>query len=439
MPFESAPVQAQAPQPYRQNIAVIGAGISGMGAAHALSADHRVTLFEAGSRLGGHARTVIAGKNGDQPVDTGFIVFNYANYPRLAELFDALEVPVVPSNMSFGASIDGGRLEYALTSMNAVFAQRRNLLNPSFIRMLNDILKFNRRALDVARDQSLTIGEFLRVLGTGSYFRDYYLSPLSGAIWSTPTERIMDFPAHAMVNFFHNHALLNYSGQHQWYTVKGGSQQYVDRLEAAMLRAGVAMRVSAPVSAVRRTAMGVELRVEGAEWESFDQVIFATHSDDTLAMLSDARPDEAAALGAIRYQPNDVVLHADASLMPKRRATWASWVYTEDADKRSDRIDLTYWMNSLQPIPQDDLHFVTLNTKRTIREELIYDQVTLRHPVYDLGALAAQQEMRNLNGRDGTWFCGAWMRNGFHEDGLSSALDVVDGIREGAALRFAAE
>ena len=439
MPFESAPFEPQATPPYRQKIAVIGAGISGMGAAHALSADHHVTLFEAGPRLGGHARTIMAGKRGDQPVDTGFIVFNYANYPRLAELFDTLDVPVVPSNMSFGASIDGGRLEYALTSMNAVFAQRRNMFNPSFIRMLNDIMKFNRRALDVARDKTLTIGQFLQVLGTGSYFRDYYLSPLSGAIWSTPTERIMDFPAHAMVNFFHNHALLNYSGQHQWYTVKGGSQQYVDRLEAAMLRAGVEMRVSAPVRAVRRTPTGTELRVSEAEWETFDQVVFATHSDDTLAMLSDARPDERAALGAIRYQPNDVVLHADTSLMPKRKATWASWVYTEDGDKRSDRIDLTYWMNSLQPIPKDDPHFVTLNTKRSIRENLIYDQVTLRHPVYDLGALAAQDQMRALNGRDGTWFCGAWMRHGFHEDGLASALDVVDGIREGAALRFAAE
>ncbi len=418
---------------------MIGAGISGMGAAHMLGADHAVTLFEAADRLGGHARTVIAGKNRDQPVDTGFIVFNYANYPHLARLFAELDVPVVPSNMSFGASIDGGRLEYALTSMNAVFAQRRNLVNPSFLRMLRDIFRFNKRAMSFADNPSLTIAEFLEVLGTGAYFRDYYLSPLSGAIWSTPTDKILDFPAHAMINFFQNHALLGYSGQHQWYTVKGGSMEYVKRLEAGMRGRGVEIRLGADVNAVRRTSHGVEVKAAGGEWEAFDEVIFATHSDDTLALLSDADARESAALGAIKYQPNDVTLHADTRMMPQRRATWASWVYTEDRNKSSDRIDLTYWMNSLQPIPQEDPHFVTLNTKRTIREELIYDQVTLRHPVYDLEALAAQKQVAGFNGSRNTWFCGAWMRNGFHEDGLASAVEVVRGIQGVEAFPMAAE
>jgi predicted NAD/FAD-binding protein len=428
MPFE---VSQSAPSFAGRNtrkIAVIGAGISGMGAAHRLADNHHVTLFEAGHRLGGHARTVMAGKNGDQPVDTGFIVFNYANYPHLAALFAELDVPVVKSNMSFGASIDGGRFEYALTSLNAVFAQKRNALNPKFLRMLRDIFKFNKHAVEVAQDTSLTIGQFMEKLGTGSYFRDYYLLPLSGAIWSTPTEKIMDFPAHAMINFFKNHALLGVTGQHQWYTVQDGSQSYVSRLEAAMHRKGVDVRLNSAVDAVRRTDVGVEVKTMGTDWAQFDEVIFATHSDVTLGMLTDADAQENAALSAVKYQPNDIVLHADTEIMPKRRATWASWVYTEDSDAVSDRIDLTYWMNSLQPIPMDDLHFVTLNTKRTIRQELIYDQVTLRHPVYDLGAIAAQKDVAGFNGNRNTWFCGAWMRNGFHEDGLATAMEVVDAI-----------
>ncbi len=439
MPFEEVNLNSVQSPPSHRKIAIIGAGISGMGAAHMLGGDHDVTLYEAGARLGGHARTVIAGKNGDQPVDTGFIVFNYANYPHLAQLFSDLNVPVIKSNMSFGASIDGGRFEYALTNLNAIFAQRKNLLNPAFIGMLRDIFKFNKHALEIAKDKSLTIGEFLKVLGTGQYFRDYYLLPLSGAIWSTPVEKIMNFPAHAMINFFENHALMNYSGQHQWYTVEGGSYEYVSRLEAALRGKGVDIQLNSVVQAVRRTPTGVEVKTWGDDWVAFDDVIFATHSDDTLAMLKDATLQEQKALGAIKYQPNDITLHADTSIMPKRRATWASWVYTEDSNAKSDQIDLTYWMNSLQPIPQNDPHFVTLNTKRTIREELIYDQVTLRHPVYDLGALAAQKEVVMFNGQQNTWFCGAWMRSGFHEDGLASAVDVVRGIQSTASIPLAAE
>lgn len=439
MPCEASD-EKFAPSPsIPKRIAVIGAGISGMGAAHMLAGQHHVTLIESGAQLGGHARTVMAGKNGDQPVDTGFIVFNYANYPHMAKLFAELDVPVVKSNMSFGASIDGGRFEYALTSLNAIFAQRRNLVNPKFLGMIRDILKFNKHALEIAQDHSLTTAQFLEKLGTGDYFRDYYLLPLSGAIWSTPTEKIMDFPAHAMINFFENHALLNVTGQHQWFTVQGGSRQYVDRLEASMRAKGVEVRVNASAEGVRRLPGGVEVKLWGDEWERFDEVIFATHSDDTLKLLSDPTRQESAALSAIEYQPNDIILHADTSIMPKRRATWASWVYTEDKGSVSDRIDLTYWMNSLQPIPMDDLHFVTLNTKRTIRQELIYDQVTLRHPVYDLEALAAQKAITAFNGADNTWFCGAWMRHGFHEDGLASAVEVVRGITDAAVLSVAAE
>ena len=422
MPFEAG---LGAPK----KIAVIGAGISGMGVAHALAEDHHVSLFEAEPRLGGHARTVVAGKQGDQPVDTGFIVFNYACYPHMADLFAKLDVPVIKSNMSFGASIDGGRIEYGLASLRALFAQKTNALNPRFLAMVRDILRFNKHALRVAEDKCLTVAGLLEKLGTGPWFRDYYLLPLSGAIWSTPTQKIMDFPAHAMVRFFENHALLNHTGQHQWYTVDGGSTQYVRRLGAALQAQGVVMRLSTPVQAVRRDAMGVWIKSHGADQVRFDEVVFATHSDDSLAMLADPSGQEQAALSAVRYQPNDIILHRDESLMPKRRATWSSWVYTEDAGPREDKIDLTYWMNSLQPIPMNDPHFVTLNTKRTIREEMIYDQVTLRHPVYDLAALDAQSAVRGFNGTNRTWYCGAWMRNGFHEDGLASAIEVARAIR----------
>lgn len=420
MPFEAVP------KPLKK-IAVIGAGISGMGAAHMLAQTHHVTLIEAEHRLGGHARTIMAGKRGDQPVDTGFIVFNYANYPHLAALFAQLDVPVVKSNMSFAASLNGGGMEYALNSLDTLFAQRKNLLNPRYLRMIRDILHFNKNALRLSQtDPEMTIAGLLQRLGTGSYFRDYYLLPFSGAIWSTPTEQIMAFPAYAMMKFFDNHALLNHTGQHQWYTVQGGSRSYVTRLEAAMRARGVDIRLGAPVQAVRRHPAGAEVKLQGAEWEDFDEVVFATHSDDSLRMLADPTAEESAALGAIAYQPNDIVLHADPTIMPKRRKVWASWNYTEQADKSLDRIDLTYWMNSLQPIPHDDPHFVTLNSTRPINEALIYDQVTLRHPVYDVAALAAQKQVQGFNGRNRTWFCGAWMKNGFHEDGLGSAVDVAE-------------
>lgn len=432
MPFESIPT---APR----KIAVIGAGISGMGAAHMLAKDHRVILFEAEGRLGGHARTKMAGPNRDTPVDTGFIVFNYANYPHLAALFAHLEVPVEKSNMSFGASFDGGRLEFGLSGLDGIFAQRRNAISPKFLRMLRDIAHFNKHALAASADESLTIAGLLHKLGLSNFFRDHYLLPFSGAIWSTPKNKIMDFPAHAMMKFFDNHALLQATGQHQWYTVRGGSQEYVQRLGADMFKRGVEMRLGTGVDGVRRTREGAEVKASGGEWEHFDDVIFATHSDDTLRLLSDATEHEQATLGAIRYQPNKIVLHSDTAIMPKRKAVWSSWIYTEDKGKRADQIDLTYWMNSLQPWLQDQEFMVTLNTNRSIREELIWDETTLRHPVYDLAALTAQRRAAEMNGTNNTWFCGAWMKNGFHEDGLSSAVDVVTALNAAPRVALAAE
>ena len=432
MPFETSTASPR-------KIAVIGAGISGMGAAHALAKNHQVVLFEVEGRLGGHARSKMAGRNGDQAVDTGFIVFNYANYPHLTALFDHLDVPVVKSNMSFGASFGGGRMEYGLASLDALFATRSNIVNPRFLRMVRDILKFNKHGLAAAQEEGLTIGGLLVKLGLSDYFADHYLLPFSGAIWSTPKEKIMDFPAQTMMQFFDNHALLGATGQHQWYTVQGGSQEYVRRLGASMFSRGVEVRLGAPIDAVRRRTTGVEVKAKGGDWENFDEVVFATHSDDTLAMLSDATETEAKTLGAVKYQPNKVVLHSDTTIMPRRRQTWSSWIYAEEAGKSTDQIDLTYWMNSLQPWLTEDPLMVTLNTTRQIDEKLIWDEVILRHPVYDTAAVRAQVDLKAMNGSNRTWFCGAWMKNGFHEDGLSSAYDVVTALNALDRAKVAAE
>ena len=423
----------------RKKIAIIGGGISGLGAAYALSKTYQVTLYEAENRLGGHARTILSGKNGQQPVDTGFIVFNYPNYPELSQLFAELNVPVAKSDMSFGASLKNGKIEYALRNFDAIFAQRKNVLNPQFMKMVWDINRFNTVGLTVADDESLTIGQFLKRLKTGDWFRDYYLLPLSGAIWSTPTEKILDFPAYAMLQFFKNHALLSRSGQHQWYTVKGGSREYVSRLENALVQNQVEIRLNTPVASVTRHTANIAIKTYSSEPQTFDEVVFATHSDDTLAILSDPSKMEERSLASIKYQNNDVVLHADVSVMPKLYKCWSSWVYTEREDKSTDKIDLTYWMNSLQPIPLNDPLFVTLNSTRNIDQNKIYDQVTMRHPVYDLGVLSAQKDISMNNGHNKTWFSGAWMKNGFHEDGLSSGLDVARSILAKDVLPVAAE
>ena len=431
MPFEQF-------GPRAKRIAVIGGGISGMGAAHYLADDHHVTLFEAAPRLGGHARTITAGKRGDQPVDTGFIVFNYPNYPNLTALFEELDVPVTESSMSFGVSAQGGRMEYGLASVDAVFARRRHIARPAFLRMISDILTFNRRA-EAAVRPGMSIGDLVDRLGLGRWFRDYYLAPFSGAIWSTPKLRILDFPAPAMIRFFRNHGILDWNENHQWYTVKGGSVEYVSRLSRSLVSRGVDIRLCADVRAVRRSALGAEVRGHGGVWEAFDEVILATHADDTLALLSDATGIERTALSAIRYQPNRAVLHADAAVMPRRRKVWSSWCHVESGAGPDAPIDLTYWMNSLQPIPMDDPHFVTLNHQGAIRDELIYDETTFRHPVFDADALAAQDALKAINGLNRTWFAGAWMRHGFHEDGLASARAIAERISTPEPLPMAAE
>ena len=432
MPFEN--IQAD-----NRRVVIIGGGISGMGAAYELRDSENVVLIESSPQLGGHARTVLAGKSGNMPVDTGFLVYNDVNYPHLTNLFRELEVPTIPSDMSFGASIDGGWLEYGVLAPRAIIAQKRNILRPKFLGMMRDILKFNKLASKSHIDPNITIGSLIKNWELGNWFRDYYLTPFTGAIWSTPVTQILDFPALPMIKFMKNHALLGTGGQHDWRTVKGGSREYVRRLERMLLKAGVEIRLSTSVNSVRRVDGGVEVKVASGEYEFFDEVIFATHSDTTLGMLSDPNAIEKKSLEAIKYQSNTMVLHADTSIMPKRKAAWASWVYTEDKDKKSDRIDLTYWINRLQSLPENDPCFVTLNTQRAIKPHLIYDECVFYHPVFDLAALQGQHSLAELNGKNSTWFCGAWMRNGFHEDGLATGIEVARRITARSSTMLAAE
>ena len=421
--------------PFRpsRRIAIIGGGISGLAAAWLLSRRDAVTLYEAEPCLGGHARTVNAGTRGDQPVDTGFIVFNYANYPHLTRLFQDLDVPVAKSDMSFGASVDGGRIEYGLASLDALLAQRSNLARPGFLRMVRDIFRFNARAEDLAEDDSATIGELMADLNLGRWFRDYYLTPLSGAIWSTPPEQILSFPARALVQFFRNHALLSTHGQHQWWTVDGGSREYVTRLDAALKVSGATLRVATPVRSVRRTPGAVTIVTDGAA-EVFDEVIFACHSDQALRLLDRPTTAEQQALSAIRFQDNEVWLHRDEAQMPLRRKVWSSWVYQAETGVETGRIGVSYWMNRLQNIPEDDPLFITLNPSKPIPEHLAYDQVTFRHPVFDLGALKAQESLRAMQGQNNTWFAGAYTRHGFHEDGFASAVRIARALAPREAL-----
>lgn len=418
--------------PHAQRIAIIGSGISGLAAAWQLAPHNRVTIYEAEPRLGGHSRTIVAGRNGDQPVDTGFIVFNYANYPHLTRLFADLDVPVEKSDMSFGITVDQGRIEYALKDLRGLLAQKRNLARPGFARMIADIAKFNSRAASMAHSDDVTIDELLDELRMGEWFRRYYLMPICGAIWSTPADKIGEFPARSLLRFFENHALLSATGQHQWWTVSGGSIEYVKRLEAALRLRGVEFRLGTPVKAVKRSVDSVTISAENALPEQFDQVIIACHSDQALKLLAKPSEVEQAALSAIRYQPNDVYLHRDVTQMPKRQACWSSWVYQAETRASETRLGVTYWMNRLQNIPESDPLFVTLNPQNEIAQEMIYDHEVFWHPVFDRAAIRAQGQIAEIQGQNRTWFAGAWLRHGFHEDGFASAVRVARALNKGA-------
>jgi predicted NAD/FAD-binding protein len=413
-------------------IAIIGTGISGLGSAYLLHRAHEVTVYEKAPRIGGHARTVSIDYDGMPiAVDTGFIVFNKPNYPNLTGLFSQLGVPTHASDMTFAASIKDGWLEWGARNLNAVLGQRRNLLRPRFAGLVRDVMTFNSRAEEtVARHAGLTLDGLIRHLGLGEWFRRYYLLPMSGAIWSCPPSEMLNFPAATLVRFFANHHLLSYSGQPQWRTVTGGSREYVRRLTASFADR---IRINCGAVCVTRHTFGpargkVQVRDSQGGSEFYDQVVMAGHGDETLALLQDASAAERAALTPFRYQKNVAVLHRDTGLMPRRRRCWASWVYNSDGDFLSPRIGVTYWMNRLQGIDDSRPLFVSLNPTRAIADELVFDTARFDHPVFDAAAVAAQDKVAGLQGARGTWFAGAHLGHGFHEDGLASAVAVARGL-----------
>ncbi|WP_374298524.1 NAD(P)/FAD-dependent oxidoreductase [Ferrovibrio sp.] len=424
----------------RQRIAVIGAGIAGLGAAWALSRRHDVTVFEANTYPGGHSNTAEIDYDGMPiAVDTGFIVFNDWNYPNLTRLFAHLKVPAIKSDMSFAVSVGDsqrpGRLEWSGSSIATLFAQKRNLLSPRFHRMWRDILRFNRAAvadLDSGRMASLSLGDYLAAGQYGEGFMLDYLLPMGAAIWSAPLAEMRAFPAQTFARFFKNHGLLSINDRPQWYTVQGGSREYVRRLLAD---SDITLRLNRPVQAVMRQGDGIMVAGH-ANAETFDQVVLACHGDQALRMLGHhATPAEHELLGCFRFQPNRAVLHRDENLMPVRRSVWASWNYL--SEPRRDlhrRVGLTYWMNRLQSIDDSRPLFVTMNPLQPPRRDKVFAEFDYEHPLFDQAAVAAQTRLHEIQGKDRLWFCGAWCRYGFHEDGFTAGLTVAKQL--GADLPF---
>lgn len=409
-----------------QRIAVIGAGIAGLSAAWLLSRAHEVTLFEANDYLGGHTHTVDVTLDGvTAPVDTGFLVFNDRTYPQLIALFDHLGVASCASDMSFSVRIAGENIEWAGSNLAAVFAQRRNLLRPQFWGMLSDILRFNKEATAIAQGSvafAATLGEFLATGGYGRAFRDWYLLPMAGAIWSCPVATMLDYPARTFFAFCANHGLLQVSDRPQWRTVIGGARTYVARLAAEI----GTIRVNAPVVSVLRGTAGAKLQLAGGDTQNFDAVVLACHSDQALRLLGDADAAERAVLGAIRYQDNAVILHTDERFLPRSRAAWSAWNYhAHDSAAQTQPVGVSYLINKLQPLPFRRPVIVTLNPGDEPRPASIIDRYAYAHPVFDQAGVAAQARLPQLQGRRNTWFCGAWTGYGFHEDGLKAGMAVA--------------
>ncbi len=426
--------------PVKRLVAVIGAGISGLGAARALSRHSTVTLYEAAPRCGGHAHTVDITLDGIRHgVDTGFLVLNERTYPELLRLFAELDIELAKSEMSFSVQVPDAGLEWSGSNVDSVFAQRGNLLRPAFLRMLADLRRFNRHATALAEGAStpgapatetMTIGEFLDRERYSQAFRDWYFLPMIGSIWSCPTDQMLRFPVATMLRFCHNHGLLQVTDRPQWYTVRGGSRRYVERIVEGLDD----VRTATPVHHVRRGANiraggGVEVCTD-AGTERYDDVVFACHSNQALALLDDPRPEEQKILGAIRYQRNRAVLHTDASVLPTRGRAWAAWNYERAAEGARERasVCLHYLINRLQPLPFTTPVVVSLNPLAEPRADQVHGDYDYEHPVFDAAAIDAQQRLPALQGVDRTWYCGAWTRYGFHEDGLMSGLAVAAGI-----------
>lgn len=416
----------------QKQIAVIGSGIAGLAAAWLLSGRHRVTLFERNDFVGGHTHTIeVEEPDGRRlPVDTGFIVFNERNYPLLTRLFAHLGVAARDTDMSFGVSIDPGRLEYAGSDLDSLFAQRANLMSPPFLGMLWDIRRFGRCCHALLARESGGSGESLREFldreGFGERFRNHYLLPMAAAIWSCPTAAMLDFPVASLARFFANHGLLDLTGRPQWRTVVGGSHAYVRRILQDLPTGAL---IQEAVQAVSRIPGAVEVRVASGAVRRFDEVILACHADEALALIAEPDPVERRLLGAFSFQVNDTWLHTDTALMPRSRRVWSSWNYlARPGEGGESPVSVTYWMNRLQGLDGQQDYLVSLNPLTPPRADRVIARMAYDHPVFDQGAVAAQRELPLIQGRGRLWFCGAWSGYGFHEDGLRSAVAVAEAL-----------
>jgi predicted NAD/FAD-binding protein len=420
----------------KPRIAIVGSGISGLSAAHHLHGAADITLFEAGEYFGGHTHTVdvtLPTPTGTQThgVDTGFLVYNERTYPGLIALFEELQVATVKSDMSFSVQVPHangkGALEWNGANLNTVFAQRSNVFKPSFLRMLRDVMRFNALATELAeRNQDHELAQplsgFLFSHKFSDAFRDWYLLPMLGCIWSCPTDQMLKFPVATMIRFCHNHGLIQVNNRPQWYTVAGGARHYVDKILSRIPD----QRLNTPVLKIERDAHSVTVQTHGRS-ERFDQVILASHADQSLAMLAEPTAQEQATLSAIRYHPNRAVLHTDTSVMPKTKLAWAAWNYERAAHSstESTRVCLHYWLNLLQPLPFSQEVIVSLNPVREIDPAHVIGEYEYAHPVFDLPAIQAQAHMPQLQGQQHTWFAGAWMGYGFHEDGFKAGRNAA--------------
>lgn len=409
-----------------KKVAVIGSGISGISAAWFLSQEHEVTLFEKNSKVGGHTNTIeleIDGKT--YPVDTGFIVFNTPNYPLLTAMFKHLSVATQNTEMSFSVSVNEGELEYSGNNLNTMFAQRSNLFSPKHWNMIAEILRFNKQAkADLNSDEfnDIDLGGYLSLYGFSDRMRDYYLLPMAAAIWSCPVEQMMKFPVSSFLRFFENHGLLNIEDRPQWESVKNGSHQY---LKAILALQQFTVKSGQPVNQVEKTDLGMVVTCENGQKQIFDEVVFASHADETYKMLSDDLKADFTLLENFKYQENIAYLHSDESLMPKRKRAWAAWNYLRDLTKSSSSVAVTYWMNLLQNIEVKTPLLVTLNPTRLPKYEFIHQKIVYQHPVFDMDAMNAQSKLHTLQGKHNLWFCGSYFGYGFHEDGLKSSAELA--------------
>ncbi len=413
----------------RQHIAIVGTGISGLACAWFLSRKYDVTLFEKDDRIGGHSHTVMVDEGVEKiPVDTGFMVYNEVTYPLLTRLFRELGVTTKPTSMSFSVQHVGDGLEFNGGSVNLLFGQRRNLVNFRFWRMLGQIARFNRETqAELANPQyeNLSLREYVKARAYGGDFLNWYLSPMAAAVWSSPPERIEEFPARTLMRFWHNHGFLGLDTQHPWRTVSGGSRTYVSKLTEPFVRN---IEQGCGVRNVARTPDGALLMLNDGSCREYDKVLIAAHSDQALSMLADPTALESELLGKFNYQKNEVVLHTDSSFMPKTRRCWASWNYRID---EAQRHSTHYWMNELQGVSDREQYFVSVNPSSQPADKSIKRRMIYEHPLFDLAAVAAQNDLPRLHvagNETGRYFCGAWQRYGFHEDGLWSAVNVCNEI-----------